>query len=130
VRRVLVVCEDARVPAGAARHRRRVCRRARPARLNPALEFGASVLRAGDQHGAIGALQADLPALRPADLGRRWPRRTGAGRSAPTAPAPAPRCCCSRRAGRSIPGSASARPRAHRGRRRAADPRAGAVASL
>ncbi|MFL6141407.1 MAG: 2-phospho-L-lactate guanylyltransferase [Labedaea sp.] len=69
VRRVLVVCEDARVPA-ALRGTGVECvdERGLPG-LNPALEFGASVLRAGDPHGAVGALQADLPALRSADLG-------------------------------------------------------------
>jgi 2-phospho-L-lactate/phosphoenolpyruvate guanylyltransferase len=68
VRRVLVVCEDDRVPA-AVRPTGVECvdKRGLPG-LNPALEFGASVLRADDARGVIGALQADLPALRPADL--------------------------------------------------------------
>jgi 2-phospho-L-lactate guanylyltransferase len=36
--------------------------------LNPAYERGAALLRDGDPAAAIGALQADLPALRPAEL--------------------------------------------------------------
>jgi 2-phospho-L-lactate guanylyltransferase len=68
VRRVLVVCEDERVPA-ALRPVGVECvdERGLPG-LNPALEFGAAVLRARDRHGVVGALQADLPALRPAEL--------------------------------------------------------------
>ena len=54
-------------PGRAARHRGRVRRRARPARAErgAVLRRGAAA-RAGA--GAVGALQADLPALRPADL--------------------------------------------------------------
>jgi 2-phospho-L-lactate/phosphoenolpyruvate guanylyltransferase len=68
VRRVLVVCEDERVPA-ALRDTgvEAVDKRGLPG-LNPALEYGAALLRDGNRHGVIGALQADLPALRPADL--------------------------------------------------------------
>lgn len=68
VRRVLVVCEDERVPA-ALRPVGVECvdERGLPG-LNPALAFGAELMRAGDRHGVVGALQADLPALRPADL--------------------------------------------------------------
>lgn len=68
VRRVLVVCEDKRVP-DALRGIGVDCvdERGLPG-LNPALAYGESVLRAGDRHGVVGALQADLPALRPADL--------------------------------------------------------------
>lgn len=36
--------------------------------LNAALEHGSRLLRAEDPRAAVGALQADLPALRPADL--------------------------------------------------------------
>lgn len=36
--------------------------------LNAALRHGAGVLRAADRHAVVGALQADLPALRTADL--------------------------------------------------------------
>ncbi len=68
VRRVLVVCEDARVPA-ALRGTGATCvdERGLPG-LNAALSFGAGLLRERDPHGVVGALQADLPALRPADL--------------------------------------------------------------
>jgi 2-phospho-L-lactate/phosphoenolpyruvate guanylyltransferase len=65
VRRVLVVCEDDRVPP-ALRGTGADCvdKRGLPG-LNPALEYAAGVLGSG---GVIGALQADLPALRPAEL--------------------------------------------------------------
>jgi 2-phospho-L-lactate guanylyltransferase len=68
VRRVLVVCEDDRVPP-ALRGSGAECvdRRGLPG-LNAALDHGAALLRAADTHGVVGALQADLPALRPADL--------------------------------------------------------------
>ncbi|PXY27051.1 2-phospho-L-lactate guanylyltransferase [Prauserella muralis] len=36
--------------------------------LNGALRAGERLLRAADPHGVVGALQADLPALRPAEL--------------------------------------------------------------
>jgi 2-phospho-L-lactate guanylyltransferase len=50
--------------------------------LNAAYERGAAVLRERDPGGAVGALQADLPALRPVELDEaidaalagRWPR--------------------------------------------------------
>ncbi|MFC4856494.1 2-phospho-L-lactate guanylyltransferase [Actinophytocola glycyrrhizae] len=66
VRRVLVVCEDERVPA-ALRGTGVECvdERGLPG-LNAALTFGAESLRTPS--GTVGALQADLPALRPADL--------------------------------------------------------------
>jgi 2-phospho-L-lactate guanylyltransferase len=68
VRRLLVVCEDERVPS-ALRDTGVECvlEHGLPG-LNPALEFGASVLRADDRRAVIGALQADLPALRSAEL--------------------------------------------------------------
>lgn len=87
VRRVLVVCEDERIPA-ALRGTGVECvdERGLPG-LNAALSFGAERLRTPE--GAVGALQADLPALRPADLtaavgeaaGRRayCPDRPGTG---------------------------------------------------
>jgi 2-phospho-L-lactate guanylyltransferase len=66
VRRVLVVCEDKRVPdALAGTGVECVDQRGLPG-LNAALEFGAEYLRTSG--GTVGALQADLPALRPADL--------------------------------------------------------------
>ncbi|PRY42754.1 2-phospho-L-lactate guanylyltransferase [Umezawaea tangerina] len=39
-----------------------------PDGLNPALHHAAAVLRTRDPHSVIGALQADLPALKPDDL--------------------------------------------------------------
>lgn len=66
VRRVLVVCEDKRVPdALAGTGVECVDERGLPG-LNAALTFGAEYLRAPG--GTVGALQADLPALGPADL--------------------------------------------------------------
>lgn len=69
VRRLLVICEDDRVPV-ALRGTGAECVDVRglPG-LNAALEHGAGLLRAADPRGAVGALQADLPALRSADLG-------------------------------------------------------------
>ena len=68
VRRVLVVCEDARVPE-ALRGTGVECvdERGLPG-LNAALSFGAGLLRERDGHGVVGALQADLPALRSKEL--------------------------------------------------------------
>ncbi|WP_345573034.1 2-phospho-L-lactate guanylyltransferase [Nonomuraea rosea] len=66
VRRVLVVCEDERIPpALAGIGVESVYERGLPG-LNAALRFGAQHLRA--EGSAVGALLADLPALRPADL--------------------------------------------------------------
>ncbi|OLR91594.1 2-phospho-L-lactate guanylyltransferase [Actinokineospora bangkokensis] len=67
-RRVLVVCEDPRVvdllaPTGADC----VVEVGLPG-LNAALSFGAAKLRADDPGSVVGALQADLPAVSPADL--------------------------------------------------------------
>jgi 2-phospho-L-lactate guanylyltransferase len=68
VRRVLVVCEDGRVPT-ALRGTGVECadERGLPG-LNAALAFGADVLRERDPDAVVGALQADLPALRPGEL--------------------------------------------------------------
>jgi 2-phospho-L-lactate/phosphoenolpyruvate guanylyltransferase len=66
VRRVLVVCEDKRVPdALAGTGVECVDERGLPG-LNAALTFGAEYLRTPG--GTVGALQADLPALRQSDL--------------------------------------------------------------
>ena len=66
VRRVLVVCEDERVPAALlGTGVECVDERGLPG-LNAALTFGAESLRTPAN--TVGALQADLPALRPADL--------------------------------------------------------------
>jgi len=66
VRRVLVVCEDDRIPV-ALRGTGAECvdERGLPG-LNAALSYGAELLREPGR--MVGALQADLPALRPADL--------------------------------------------------------------
>jgi 2-phospho-L-lactate guanylyltransferase len=69
VRRILVVCEDKRVPDALAGTGVECVDERGLSGLNPALEFGASVLRAGDPRSVVGALQADLPALRPEELG-------------------------------------------------------------
>jgi 2-phospho-L-lactate/phosphoenolpyruvate guanylyltransferase len=66
VRRVLVVCEDKRVPdALAGTGVECLDERGLPG-LNAALTFGADHLRTPTS--TVGALQADLPALRSADL--------------------------------------------------------------
>jgi 2-phospho-L-lactate guanylyltransferase len=66
VRRVLVVCEDKRIPdALAGIGVECVDERGLPG-LNAALTFGAEYLRTPGS--TVGALQADLPALRSADL--------------------------------------------------------------
>nr|WP_204456292.1 2-phospho-L-lactate guanylyltransferase [Actinokineospora baliensis] len=68
VRRLLVVCEDARVVAALAGTGAEVVDERGLPGLNAALDFGADVLRRADPRGSVGAMQADLPALRPADL--------------------------------------------------------------
>nr|WP_121393228.1 2-phospho-L-lactate guanylyltransferase [Actinokineospora cianjurensis] len=68
VRRLLVVCEDARVVAALAGTGAEVVDERGLPGLNAALDFGARVLRRADPDTAVGAMQADLPALRPADL--------------------------------------------------------------
>jgi 2-phospho-L-lactate/phosphoenolpyruvate guanylyltransferase len=68
VRRVLVVCEDERVTAAlTGTPVECVDERGLPG-LNAALAYGADRLRAENPDGVVGALQADLPALRPAEL--------------------------------------------------------------
>jgi len=87
VRRVLAITAD---PAVAAElHAMGVESAPGPAGLNPALRHGAALLRERDAACVIGALQADLPALRPHELaaavaeadGRRafCPDRQGTG---------------------------------------------------
>ena len=68
VGRIVVVCEDERVPA-ALRGIDVECvdERGLPG-LNEALGFGADLVLADDPSARVGALQADLPALRPAEL--------------------------------------------------------------
>ena len=66
VRRVLAVTSDPSVAAEL--HVLGVESRPGPEGLNEALRFGFGILRARDAGSVIGALQADLPALRTADL--------------------------------------------------------------
>ena len=49
--------------------------------LNAALRHGAALLRAGDPDAAVGALQADLPALRPEELDEAIGAAAGARRA-------------------------------------------------
>ena len=63
VRRLLVMSTDAVVAAGLAAVGVTVEPDGPVPGLNPALEHGAALLRARDGDGAVGALQADLPAL-------------------------------------------------------------------
>jgi 2-phospho-L-lactate guanylyltransferase len=66
VRRVLVICEDDRIPTAlTGTGVEWVDERGLPG-LNAALTFGAEYLRTPGS--TVGALQADLPALRPVDL--------------------------------------------------------------
>lgn len=68
VRRVLVVSSDPAVASVLAAEGFE-CVPEGPSRgLNQALRHGAALLRQSDRTGQIGALQADLPALRPSDL--------------------------------------------------------------
>jgi 2-phospho-L-lactate guanylyltransferase len=69
VRRVLLVAADPDAVAGLAELGVEIV--AEPAAertLNAAFRHGAAVLRRYDPHSVVGALQADLPALRAADL--------------------------------------------------------------
>jgi 2-phospho-L-lactate guanylyltransferase len=66
VRRVLVICEDERIPVALADTGAEcVDERGLPG-LNAALSHGTELVR--EPGGVVGALQADLPALRSADL--------------------------------------------------------------
>ncbi|HVL84481.1 MAG TPA: 2-phospho-L-lactate guanylyltransferase [Pseudonocardia sp.] len=67
VGRLLVMSTDPVVAAGLAAQRVPVVPDGPVPGLNAALEHGAGLLRAGGA-AAVGALQADLPALRPGDL--------------------------------------------------------------
>ena len=89
VRAVLVVCEDARVVEALRGSGAECVDQPGLPGLNAALAFGADRLRARDPASVVGALQADLPALVPAQLraavaeaaGRRafTPDRPGTG---------------------------------------------------
>lgn len=89
VRSVFVVTPDPAVAVLAQRHGAEVVREERPGGLNRCLEQAARLVRRTDRSAVIGALQADLPALRPSELtaavvsaaGRRafCPDRQGSG---------------------------------------------------
>lgn len=68
VHRVVAVCSDAVVRQALARDGVAVIGDEPAAGLNPALRYGAALLRATSPTVAVGALQADLPALRPEEL--------------------------------------------------------------
>jgi 2-phospho-L-lactate guanylyltransferase len=68
VRRLLVMSTDAVVAAGLAAEGVAVAPDPPVPGLNPALQHGAALLRGRDARAGVGALQADLPALRPDDL--------------------------------------------------------------
>lgn len=66
--RLLVMSIDAVVAAGLAAEGVAVAPDGPVPGLNPALDHGAGLLRAAGPNAAVGALQADLPALHPDDL--------------------------------------------------------------
>ena len=68
VRRVLAICSDRAAITVLRADGVEVVADEPSAGLNPALRHGASLLRSDDQLAAVGAMQADLPALRPAEL--------------------------------------------------------------
>ncbi|MGH3992859.1 MAG: 2-phospho-L-lactate guanylyltransferase [Pseudonocardiaceae bacterium] len=68
VRRVVVICSDELVRAALAEDGVEAIPDEPAAGLNPALRHGEALLRAADPTAAVGALQADLPALRPEEL--------------------------------------------------------------
>ncbi|MEO7195839.1 MAG: 2-phospho-L-lactate guanylyltransferase [Pseudonocardiaceae bacterium] len=70
VRRVVAICSDERVRATLVGDGIQVIPDQPAAGLNPALRYGAAVLRAADPTTTVGVLQADLPALRSWELDR------------------------------------------------------------
>jgi 2-phospho-L-lactate guanylyltransferase len=70
VRQVVAICSDETVCAALADDGVRAIPDEPAAGLNPALRYGDAVLRAADFSTAVGALPADLPALRPEELDR------------------------------------------------------------
>lgn len=68
VRHLVVITSDPVVLAALARDGVRTVPDEPGSGLNPALRHGERTLRADDPAAAIGVLQADLPALRPAEL--------------------------------------------------------------
>ncbi len=68
VRRVVAVCSDEVVRTALAEDGVETITDEPAAGLNPALRHGEALLRAARSTAAVGALQADLPALRPEEL--------------------------------------------------------------
>lgn len=68
VRRVLVVAADPAAVSALYRPGVEIVGERGAADLNSALEQGEALLRARDPDAVVGAIQADLPALRPAEL--------------------------------------------------------------
>lgn len=68
VRRVVAICSDPHAVRVLRAEHVEVVADEPDAGLNPALRHGAALLRAADPAATTGALQADLPALRPAEL--------------------------------------------------------------
>ncbi|MEU8888849.1 2-phospho-L-lactate guanylyltransferase [Streptomyces sp. NPDC048442] len=76
VRDVVVVTDDATAGVALAELGARIVPDAPAAGLNAALAYGAQSLRAAGARTAVAALNADLPALRPAELQRVLDRAT------------------------------------------------------
>ncbi|MGH3920597.1 MAG: 2-phospho-L-lactate guanylyltransferase [Pseudonocardiaceae bacterium] len=68
VRRAVAICSDQALRSTLAADGVTTIPDEPAAGLNPALRYGEAVLRAVDPSATIGALQADLPALRPEEL--------------------------------------------------------------
>ena len=68
VRRVVAICSDPAAVRALRAEAVEVVADEPDAGLNPALRHGVTLLRAADPTAVVGALQADLPALRPAEL--------------------------------------------------------------
>nr|WP_167108658.1 2-phospho-L-lactate guanylyltransferase [Amycolatopsis granulosa] len=85
VRRVLVVAADPAAVAGLRRPGVEIVGEDGPGDLNSALRQGEALLRERDPAAVVGAVQADLPALRPAELAAAFAE--AAGRRAFTADA-------------------------------------------
>src|ERR687896_2330442 len=70
VRDVIVVTDDPLAASELASLGARIVPDEPDGGLNPALVYGAELARPAAPHAGVGALSADLPALRPAELGR------------------------------------------------------------
>ncbi|MGH3870294.1 MAG: 2-phospho-L-lactate guanylyltransferase [Pseudonocardiaceae bacterium] len=68
VRRTVAICSDEVVRSALAADGVEAILDRPAAGLNPALQYGEAVLRAADPTAMVGALPADLPALRPEEL--------------------------------------------------------------